>query len=94
MNEGTHPHGGIPIPPNRPMAMENPYSLDAQQPLPPKRNKPRPISIQPLDHGFNVQVGCQVFAVESVDALIHRLTVYMKNPDDTEQKWLSGEWKF
>lgn len=60
----------------------------------PTSKKPRPIQIHLLDHGFNVTVGCQNFAVETVDALIHRLSVYLKAPAEQEAKWLSGEWKW
>jgi len=94
MNEATYAPGAT-LQANRAIGVDYTQNdSEGQQPLPPKRNKPRLISIQPLDHGFNVVVGCQNFAVESVDALIHRLNVYLKNPDDTEQKWLSGKWKF
>lgn len=70
--------------------MSSPQGTNAQ-PLSPM---PRPVSIQPVNHGFVVTVGCQTFAVETVDALLHRLSVYLKNPSEAEAKWLSGEWKF
>jgi len=94
MNEGTYPPGAISAD-NHTAAMQHAHnSLNAVQPLPPRRQKARLIQIQQLDHGFHVEVGCQNFAVESVDALIHRLNVYLKNPEDAEQKWLTGDWKF
>lgn len=55
---------------------------------------PRQININPLNHGFHVIVGCQAFAVETVDALLHRLGVYLKDPLETENKWMRGEWKW
>lgn len=55
---------------------------------------PKQISITPLNHGFHVVVGCQVFAVETIDALLHRLSVYLKDPSETERRWMSGEWKW
>lgn len=54
----------------------------------------RQICINPLNHGFHVIVGCQAFAVESVEALLNRLSTYLKSPKETERKWLSGELKF
>lgn len=52
------------------------------------------ITINPLNHGFLVNVGCQTFAVENVDALLHRLNVYLKDPAESERKWMAGEWKW
>lgn len=63
-------------------------------PLPTSRPLPRSIAIDPLNHGFAVTVGCQRFAIESVDALLHRLNVYLKNPMETESMWLRGDWKW
>lgn len=63
-------------------------------PLPTSRPLPKPIAIEPLNHGFAVTVGCQRFAIESVDALLHRLNVYLKDPTETESMWLRGEWKW
>lgn len=66
----------------------------ASLPTPLPRHIAKPINILPLNHGFHVVVGCQEFAVESVDTLLHRLNIYLKDPADAEQKWLSGEWKW
>lgn len=54
----------------------------------------RAISITPLNHGFHVNVGCQNFAIKSIDALLHRLSVYLKNPVEAEKRWMTGEWKW
>lgn len=91
MNEGSYPQQNVQSNLHANLAQQVVDQPDAQAPLPPLK---RPINIQPLNHGFLVNVGCQAFAVETVDALLHRLGVYLKNPYETEQKWLSGEWKW
>jgi len=74
-------------------ATGNPPDM-APTPLPPAPAIARPITIQSANHGFFVSVGCQSFAVESLDALLHRLGTYLRNPSEIEHKWLAGEWKF
>jgi hypothetical protein len=66
---------------------------DASLPTP-ARPLPKPITIEPLNHGYAITVGCQRFAIETVDALLHRLNVYLKDPMETESRWLRGEWKW
>lgn len=73
--------------------------VDGRMPMPEapqlaQRILPRQITVNPLHHGFYVVVGCQSFAVETVDSLLHRLGVYLKDPEGTEKKWLTGEWKW
>lgn len=63
-------------------------------PVPTARPLPKLIAIEPLNHGFAVTVGCQRFAIETVDALLNRLNVYLKNPVETENNWLRGDWKW
>lgn len=62
--------------------------------IPPYQSPGKPVTIQPVHHGFFVSVGCQQFAVETVDALLHRLGGYLKNPGETEKMWMSGNLKF
>jgi hypothetical protein len=64
-----------------------------EPPTPSPRPLPRQIQINSLNHGYHVIVGCQAFAVETVDGLLHRLGVYLKNPEQAEKNWMSGEWK-
>ena len=45
------------------------------------------ILIEPLDYGFKVKVGCQNFAVESLDKLIKNIEAYLKNPQETQKRW-------
>jgi hypothetical protein len=47
----------------------------------------RGISIEPLNYGFIVRVGCQSFAIETSEKLIEKLTGYLKDPKKTETKW-------
>lgn len=46
------------------------------------------ITIHSLDFGYNVKIGCQNFAVESVEKLIKNLEAYLNEPRTTERKWM------
>lgn len=62
---------------------------------PPKApNIARPIQIEQLNHGYIVTVGCQNFAIENREALLHRLASYLSNPEQIEKEWQSGKLKF
>ena len=50
----------------------------------------REINIRPLNHGYVVNVGCQTFAIESVEKLISNLEKYLHSPIETEKEWFSG----
>ena len=50
----------------------------------------REINIRPLNHGYVVNIGCQTFAIESIEKLIINLETYLKNPNETEKEWFSG----
>ncbi len=63
----------------RPMINEG-----AVSPISPKM---RSFTVQPLDHGYVVQVGCTSFAIESEAKLIEKLSAYIIDPADTEAKW-------
>ena len=63
------------------------------------RNDPQPlaaatqareINIRPLNHGYVVNIGCQTFAIESVDKLVSNLEKYLNSPIETEKEWFSG----
>jgi hypothetical protein len=47
----------------------------------------RAFTVQPLDHGYIVQVGCTSFAIESKERLIEKLAAYITDPAGTEAKW-------
>lgn len=49
------------------------------------------IIIKPLNYGYSVTVGCQVFAIESTEKLVVTLKEYLTSPKETEKKWFSGE---
>jgi len=66
-------------------------SLAPPQPSYPVPQKTiRPITIEQLNHGYVVKVGCQTFAIESATHLISKLEAYITNPAKTEQKWQEG----
>ena len=63
------------------------------------RNEPQPlasaqqareINIRPLNHGYVVNIGCQTFAIESVEKLVSNLEKYLNSPIETEKEWFSG----
>ena len=58
--------------------------------LPEVQRVAREISIIPLNHGFMVRIGCQSFAIESIDKLTSLLNRYLTNPAKTEESWLAG----
>lgn len=67
---------------------------DAQMPSRPIENVARCIQIEPLNHGYTVTVNCQRFAVESKEALLHRLGLYLTDPGKVESEWMSGKLKW
>ena len=54
------------------------------------QNSIRNISIEPLNSGYIVRVGCQNAAVETTETLLAALTKYLNNPDDFERAWYSN----
>jgi hypothetical protein len=42
----------------------------------------RQITIEPLNKGYVVKVGCQTVAIENKDRLIDLLTRYLRNPQE------------
>lgn len=54
------------------------------------QSKVRPISIEQLDYGYIVRVGCQNFAFETKHKLIDKLTEYLEDPKLVEKQWFSG----
>ena len=45
------------------------------------------VTIHSLDFGYNVKIGCQNFAVETVEKLIKNLEAFLNDPRGTERKW-------
>jgi hypothetical protein len=67
---------------------------EAEQPAYERRNadrlansKPKSIVITALDYGYEVQVGCQKFAIEDSGRMLDMLKLYLKNPGSVEKKW-------
>jgi hypothetical protein len=54
-------------------------------------NHIRQILIRQLNHGYIVEVGCQVLAIESASKLISLFAEYVNNPVATEAKHRSGK---
>lgn len=48
-------------------------------------------SIKQVDNGYIITVGCKTFVIESLDKLIKLLTVYLTNPDTTEDMWYKNK---
>jgi hypothetical protein len=65
----------------------------SDEPMPQTTQLARNINITPLHYGYMVDVGCQRFAVESVDKLLKYLGEYLKDPQAVEKAWFSGELK-
>jgi len=62
---------------------------EAEAPMDSSRMKN--INIHALDYGYNVKIGCQNFAVETVEKLIKNLEAYMNDPQGTERKWMKNK---
>jgi hypothetical protein len=65
---------------NRPISLEN--DTIAKYP-----SKARQITIEQMDFGYIVRVGCQTFAIESYGKVINNLIDYLKDPEATEANW-------
>ena len=53
--------------------------------------KAREINIVEMDYGYMVRVGCQSFAIEKTDDLIEKLTMYLRNPEVTEEMYFNNK---
>lgn len=94
--EGLRSYGGLDASQSQPetMALQN-HGVGNNNPTPiPTGNIARAILIEPLNHGFSVTVNCQRFAIESKEALLHRLGLYLSDPSSVEREWLSGRLKW
>ena len=57
--------------------------------MPMPQNK-RQISVEPMDLGYIVRVGCQTFAVETKESLIEKFTKYINDPIGVEKEWMKN----
>jgi hypothetical protein len=51
----------------------------------------RRITIQPLHHGYHVEVGCQSFAIEDARRLTYLIGEYLKDPNGLEKIWFENK---
>lgn len=56
-------------------------------------NKPYAISIEAMDHGYLLRIGCKSFCFETYEKLFLYLGMYLKNPAEVEEQWIKGELK-
>ena len=63
-----------------------------EEPMP-LRNLAKDITIESLEHGYIVRVGCQRFASEDAKKMLELIAVYLNNPNEIEKKWLNNEFK-
>jgi hypothetical protein len=57
------------------------------------QNKARNITIEELDYGYLVKIGCQSIAIDSHKKLVQKLSEYLKDPNEVENKWFAGNFK-
>lgn len=57
-------------------------------------NKIKEIKISQLDHGYILNVGCKVIALDSPAKIIFALKLYLSNPQKVESEFLDGKFKF
>jgi hypothetical protein len=49
------------------------------------------VSIETLDYGYKVRVGCKSFAITSTEILVNMLTKYLNNPGEVQQQFYQGK---
>lgn len=52
--------------------------------------KIRPLSIEELNYGYVVTVGCHKFAISSSKKLTKLIGEYLEDPKSTEEKWFNN----
>lgn len=55
-----------------------------------RENKIRRIEIEQLGYGYLLHIGCQKIAIEKSTTLIEKLSAYIMNPNETEEKYRNG----
>jgi hypothetical protein len=67
-------------------------TLQTAAPTPPTEpDKVYNISISQADHGYIINVGCKVFAIESAAKLSALLSMYLHKPHETLEKYFKGD---
>ncbi len=59
-------------------------------PISSSNNKINEVNIRQLDYGYVVTVGCQIFAFETPEKLIEKLTAYVNCPNKVVAEWKAG----
>jgi hypothetical protein len=55
-----------------------------------QENKIRQMSIEEVNRGYVVRVGCHTFAFSTKEELVTKVMEYISEPSKTEEKWYSG----
>lgn len=64
----------------------------ASMPVPyPSYSSRHQITINPLNFGYLVNIGCNTFAIENVESLVSKLNSYLRNPEEVEGNWLENK---
>ena len=50
-------------------------------------SKARQITIEQMDFGYIVRVGCQTYAIETIEKIMINLGDYLKDPGKVEGEW-------
>lgn len=66
-------------------------SNELARPKEPREYPRHEIRVNPMDHGYLVQVGCKSFAIESKDKLLTYLAMYIDSPEATTKKYMEGK---
>ena len=69
---------------------QEPCHRENDQPDQSEINKIRQITIEELDRGFIVRVGCTSFAISTKEDLLTQVNAYINNPKAVEQMWHDG----
>lgn len=50
------------------------------------------ITINTMDHGYIVEIGCKKFAIETREKLLHHLGAYLAAPYMIEREYINGKY--
>lgn len=67
------------------------YLENSEPPQSNGENKIRQITINEVNRGFIVNVGCHTFAISTKTELLNKLLEYIENPAETEKKWHTNQ---
>ena len=55
------------------------------------KSKIRTVTINEMDNGYMVNVGCKCFVIEGKERMLTLLTAYINNPYEMEEKFSKNE---